>query len=196
MSGLSVSEGERASRPGRAVLNLREDFQEALLAARIGAGMTQAQLAARIGTTQSAIARLESGTTKPTVETLSRLADALGLGFEIAPQRGPAAKRVRQGVLTLADLRARRDEIQRVTRAHCAQNVRVFGSVARGDANSTSDIDLLIDINADIGGFAYFGLLEDLRRALEELLGCDVDVVDSAALRSMRDTVLREAVPL
>ncbi len=98
--------------------------------------------------------------------------------------------------MTLARLRARRDEILRVVAAHDARNVRVFGSVARGDADAGSDVDLLVDIVTDAKGFAYFGLLEDLRRALVSTLGCEVDVVDSAGLNRLRDPILREAVPL
>ena len=98
--------------------------------------------------------------------------------------------------LTLADLRARREEILRIAAAHGASNVRVFGSVARGEADDASDVDLLVDIVSDADGFAYFGLLEDLRRALTTALDSDVDIVDSAALRTMRERILREAVPL
>ena len=97
---------------------------------------------------------------------------------------------------TLADLRARREEILRIAAVHGATNIRVFGSVARGDAQSDSDIDLLVDIVADAKGFAYFGLIEDLQLALTEALGSDVDIVDSAALRRMREWVLEEVVPL
>ena len=68
--------------------------------------------------------------------------------------------------------------------------------MARGDANATSDVDILVDLVADARGFAYFGLLEDLRRAFTDLIGFDVDVVDSAGLRDMRERVLEEAVPL
>lgn len=103
--------------------------------------------------------------------------------------------RARRG-LTLADLRAHREEILRIAAAHGASNIRVFGSVARGEADRDSDVDLLVDVIADANGFAYFGLVEDLRRALTTALGADVDVVDSAALRRMREQVLREAVPL
>lgn len=98
--------------------------------------------------------------------------------------------------LTLEALRARRDEILRIAAAHGASNVRVFGSVARGEADSRSDVDVLVDISTDCEGFAYFGRLEDLRRALTNLLGRDVDVVDSAALRKTRERVLHEAVPV
>lgn len=58
-------------------------FLDEVLKARASSGLTQAQLAERIGTTQSAIARLESGTAKPSVATLQRYADALGYRVEI-----------------------------------------------------------------------------------------------------------------
>jgi predicted nucleotidyltransferase len=174
----------------------REAFRRALIAARRAAGLTQAALAAKVGTTQSAIARLESGAITPTVETLCRLADVLGLYFEIAPRGGLAARPAQQRGLTLEDLRARRDEILQIAEAHGARNVRVFGSVARGEAHIGSDVDVLVDVVADTDGFAYFGLLEDLRRALAELIGREVDVVDSGGLRDRRERVLGEAVPL
>jgi uncharacterized protein len=110
-------------------------------------------------------------------------------------QRGTAMSQATAG-LTLEALRARRDEILRIAAAHGASNVRVFGSVARGEADSRSDVDVLVDVSTDSEGFAYFGRLEDLRRALTNLLGRDVDVIDSAALRQMRERVLHEAVPV
>jgi predicted nucleotidyltransferase/DNA-binding transcriptional regulator YiaG len=174
----------------------RDAFQDQLVAARLAAGLTQSELATRIGTTQSAIARLEGGTITPTVETLSRLADAVGLRFEIAPSSGLTAHNLTVRKPTLQDVRARRQEILEIAARHGAHNIRVFGSVARGDADATSDVDLLVDLVADARGFAYFGLLEDLRRAFTDLIGYDVDVVDSAGLRDMRERVLEEAVPL
>ena len=113
-------------------------------------------------------------------------------------QRGPRGTATRQTAarLTLEGLRARRDEILRIAAAHGASNVRVFGSVARGEADARSDVDLLVDVSTGSEGFAYFGRLEDLRHALAGLLGREVDVVDSAGLRQMRERVLREAVPL
>ena len=97
---------------------------------------------------------------------------------------------------TIADLRTKRDEILRIAASHDAQNVRVFGSIARGDAIASSDVNILVDIVTDVDGFEYFGLVEDLRRDLEVLLGRDVHIVDSSALSSRRDRVLSEAVPL
>jgi len=97
---------------------------------------------------------------------------------------------------TLADLQALREEILRIADKNGAANVRVFGSVARGDAIESSDFDILVDIIADVDGFEYFGVLEDLRRDLEALLGRHVDIVDSAALKTKGKRILGEAVPL
>ena len=102
----------------------------------------------------------------------------------------------RRARITLAEARLRRDEILRLAAAHDAGNVRIFGSVARGTADAGSDVDFLVDIVTDAKGFAYFGLLGDLRRSLISALGCDVDVVDSAGLDRPRDPIPREAVPL
>jgi len=58
-------------------------FQKALIGARLAAGLSQSQLAERIGTSQAAIARMEAGTYQPRVETLLKLAAALGVTFEV-----------------------------------------------------------------------------------------------------------------
>ena len=95
--------------------------------------------------------------------------------------------------LRIEELRGRRAEILRLAALHGATNVRVFGSVARGEADERSDVDFLVDMRSgrsllDLGGF-----LEDLR----ELLCHPVDVVTERGLKSrIRDRVLREAVPL
>lgn len=75
-------------RAAREALRPQYEFRRALIRARLAAGLTQAELAARLATTQSAVARLESGTVTPTVETLCRLADVLGIRFEITPSDG------------------------------------------------------------------------------------------------------------
>ncbi|HEY8884873.1 MAG TPA: helix-turn-helix transcriptional regulator [Chloroflexota bacterium] len=82
---------EPAFRAAREALRPQYEFRRALIAARLAAGLTQVGLANKLGTTQSAIARLESGTNMPTVETLCRLADVLGIQFEITPQVGLVA---------------------------------------------------------------------------------------------------------
>jgi len=95
---------------------------------------------------------------------------------------------------TLADLRARRAEIIRLVEKYGASNVRVFGSVARGEATPQSDIDLLVD--QDWTQLSGWGGME-LIIALEDLLGCHVDVATVEELKPrIRQRVLTEAVPL
>jgi len=93
----------------------------------------------------------------------------------------------------LDDLRAKRDAILALAAKHGAGNVRVFGSVVRGEAGPESDVDFLIDV-VDWSRFTWGGgLLMDL----QDLLGCEVDVETEKGLhRYIRDNVLKEAVPL
>ncbi|MGI8550295.1 MAG: nucleotidyltransferase family protein [Dehalococcoidia bacterium] len=96
---------------------------------------------------------------------------------------------------TLEELRTRRAEILRIAAAYDASNVRVFGSVARGEADPDSDVDVLVDIETDRCGFEFFSLIEDLRRALEEYLGYGVDVAEAVQAHA-RESVERDLVPL
>ena len=90
-------------------------------------------------------------------------------------------------------LKRRRGEIMRIAAAHGARNLRVFGSVARGEADESSDIDLLVDMEPGRSLMDMGGLLMDL----EELLGRKVDVVTEGGLHwYIREKVLREAVRL
>lgn len=94
---------------------------------------------------------------------------------------------------TVDALRSRREEILAVAREHGARNVRVFGSVARGDAGPDSDIDILVELEPGRSLLDHAALMLDL----SDLLGCKVDVATDRGLRPrIRDRVLREAVPL
>ena len=87
----------------------------------------------------------------------------------------------------------KRDEIERIARRHGAYNVRIFGSVARGEAGPDSDIDLLVDVGSTTSSWFPAGLILDL----EELLGHRVDIVTERALNPyIREHVLDEATPL
>lgn len=91
-------------------------------------------------------------------------------------------------------LEERREEILAIALKHGAFNVRVFGSVARGEETEKSDIDFLInyDINK-ISSWFPVGLIHDL----EDLLGCKVDVVTETGLKErIRDRVLRDCILL
>jgi len=90
-------------------------------------------------------------------------------------------------------LTEKRDEILRIAARHGAKNIRVFGSVARGDADAASDVDVLVDMEPGRSLLDMGGLLMDL----QDVLGCSVDVVTERGLRPrIRDRVLKEAVPL
>jgi predicted nucleotidyltransferase len=88
---------------------------------------------------------------------------------------------------------SRREAILAAARRRGADNVRVFGSVARGDADAGSDVDLLVDLEPGRSLFDLGGLLMDL----EEVIGAPVDLVTEKGLRPrLRERVLREAVSL
>lgn len=88
---------------------------------------------------------------------------------------------------------SRRADILRIAAHYGAHNVRIFGSVARGEARPDSDVDVLVDLEPGRSLFDLGGLLMEL----QDLLGCRVDVVTEQGLRPrIRERVLREAVPL
>jgi predicted nucleotidyltransferase len=95
--------------------------------------------------------------------------------------------------LDLQELRNRREEILRVADQYGARRIRVFGSVARGEADERSDIDFLVDLESGRSLLDLGGLLMDL----QDLLGRRVDVVTERGLKQrIRNRVLEEAVPL
>jgi predicted nucleotidyltransferase len=104
--------------------------------------------------------------------------------------------RENESAMTLQELRTtKRDEILVIAAKRGARNVRVFGSVARGDNDERSDIDFLVDLEPDRSLFDLSGLLIDLEAVLHS--HNQVDVVTEQGLRDrVRDRVLREAVPL
>ena len=90
-------------------------------------------------------------------------------------------------------LRLKKKEIQQIARQNGARNLRVFGSVARGEASEGSDLDLLVEMEP---GRSLLDLVA-IKQDLEELLACKVDVVTEAAVSPyLRERVLNEAVRL
>ncbi len=90
-------------------------------------------------------------------------------------------------------LREKREDILRIAKQYGASNVRVFGSVARGEADEKSDIDLLVKLEQGRSLLDLAGLWMDL----EELLNCKVDIVTEGGLRGrFGKYVLRDAVAL
>ncbi len=90
-------------------------------------------------------------------------------------------------------LQRHRDELRAIAHRHGARNLRVFGSTARGDARSDSDVDLLVDLEP---GRTLLDLVA-LRRELSAALGRPADVVTADLLREpVRSTAEAEAVPV
>jgi predicted nucleotidyltransferase len=90
-------------------------------------------------------------------------------------------------------LKEKRGDILRIAAKHGAYNIRIFGSVARVEADSASDVDFLVDMEPGRSLLDLGGLLMDL----QDLLGCPVDVVTEKGLRErIRDRALKEAVAL
>jgi len=95
--------------------------------------------------------------------------------------------------MTLEDLLKQKQKILEIALKHGASNVRVFGSVVRGEAGPASDVDVLIDLEPERSLFGHAALVVEL----EQLLGCRVDVVTERGLRDrVKNRILKEAVPL
>ena len=96
-------------------------------------------------------------------------------------------------MLSLEDIRKKRDEILRIAAEHGARDVRVFGSVVRSEATAGSDLDVLVKLDEDRCLLDHVALKQDL----EDLLGGEVDVVTEGGLhRLLRERILAEATPL
>ena len=154
---------------------------EVIREARKRAGMTQVELARRSGIAQNVISDYERGKREPSFGAVDVLLEAAGLTIEYVP------------LSELERVRRRRDEIVDVLAAHGLTNVGVFGSVARGEETSTSDIDLLVDIADGTGLLAIIGA----QMAFEELLGRSVDLVPRDGLKAdVAPSVARDVVML
>lgn len=95
--------------------------------------------------------------------------------------------------LTLQELRARRDEILELAQRYGATNLRVFGSVARGEATPDSDVDLLVNFHEGTSLFELSGFWQDL----QELLGRDVNLLSENGLKErFRKRIEGDIVPL
>lgn len=90
-------------------------------------------------------------------------------------------------------LKTRRNQILEIAQKHGARNLRVFGSVARGEGNEQSDLDFLVEVGPVHSAWFPAGLIADL----EDLLGVPVDVVTEDGLHwYIKERVLEEAQPL
>lgn len=119
--------------------------------------------------------------------------DQLDRSKEGSKNRGSIARKSQVPGVFEELLQSKREDILRAAMRHGASNVRVFGSVARGEADAQSDIDLLVDVELGRTLFDISELLMDL----QELLGHDIYIVTEKGLHSrIRERVLKEALPL
>lgn len=154
------------------------------------AGLSQEDLARRAGTSQPAVARYESGKASPSTSTLLRLLRAGGYDLDVQIRKasatdlsGTRARKVRRERLAIKLLLAKSG----------ATNVRLFGSVARGEDTKHSDIDFLVDFDITQGLLPILKLNADLSK----LLGERVEVAPEGALkRDVLKNALSEAIPL
>lgn len=92
---------------------------------------------------------------------------------------------------SLAELRARREQILEIAARHGIRNIRIYGSVARGEAREGSDIDFLVDVEDGRSLLDLAGFYGDI----QELLGCEIDV-GTVIKERLREQVESELVPL
>ncbi len=160
--------------------------------ARKQAGLSQVELAQRAGVTQSVISAYESGHRQPSIPVLTALVDATGYELALRLRRQPRRLRRLSGPVGRR-VRRHRHDLVAAAAAHGAQNLRVFGSVARGEDRPDSDVDLLADLPA---GLSLFGLGR-IEAEMEVILGTRVDLIPAAGLKpGVRERVERDLVAL
>jgi len=161
--------------------------------ARVDARLSQTELARRAHVAQSVISAYESDRREPALSTLARLVSATGHRLVVGLERDPAMRPGLPDTPLGRRLRRRRSAVLQTAQRYGATNVRVFGSVARGQDTDGSDIDLMVDLASGTGLVS----LAALERELAELLNAQVDVVPADSLRtSIKAEADAESIPL
>lgn len=137
------------------------------------------------------VSAYESGHRQPAVPTLAALVDAAGYELVISARRQPRQLRRLSGPLGRRVRRRRRDLVAAAA-AYGVTNLRVFGSVARGEEQPDSDVDLLADLPP---GLSLLGLGR-VQADLEDILGARVDLVAGTLKPQVRATADRDLIPL
>jgi len=172
---------------------VESDAAAVLREARQRSGLSQAELARRANVAQPVISAYETGRREPGLAMLSKLVEASGHRLRVDLVAEPGQRRGLPDTPMGRRLRHLRRSIIDAAERRGATNVRVFGSVARGDDTSASDVDLLVDLRGDVGLLGLLGL----EREIAETLKRDVDVVPAANLKvGLASQVLAEAIPL
>lgn len=161
--------------------------------ARQRAGLSQAELARRAKVSQPVISAYESGRREPGLPTLAKLVEATGHRLDVHLVAEPGLRRGLPDTPMGRRLRRHRHAIVEAAERRGATNLRVFGSVVRGQETRSSDVDLLVDLADDVSIVGLIGLERDIA----QLLGTPVDVVPAANLKpGLASQVLGEAIPL
>jgi predicted nucleotidyltransferase/DNA-binding XRE family transcriptional regulator len=163
--------------------------------ARLRSGLSQTELARRAHVAQSVISAYESGRREPGLATLGRLVAATGqrLTVEVEAAEPGAGVRGIPDTRLGRRLRHRRTALIAAAERRGASNLRVFGSVARGEDEPGSDVDLLVDLAPGTG---LFGLAA-LQRELADILRAEVDLSPADNLKHrVRVRAEREAIAL
>ncbi|MEL4505394.1 nucleotidyltransferase domain-containing protein [Luteococcus sp. H138] len=155
------------------------DVAEIIRTERTRRGLSLSAFARECAVPTSTVLRIESGSMTPTTQMASRLLNRLGKQLTVVDRRPSDA------------LREHADEVLTELSRLGVENVRVFGSVARGTDTPDSDVDLLCDFPDDFGIRAF-----SLADELSDLLGFPVDLVSDKGSTPVIDRARAEAVPL
>ena|SRR5438309_1968471 len=158
--------------------------------ARQRARLSQAALAARAKTSQPAVARYEAGSATPSLPTLERLLAACGSSLVLGTKERMSRATDRRSSGRRALLARSRGRLGEAARRHGVRDLRVFGSVARGDDTAESDIDLLVELAPERTLLDLIGFQQDA----QEILGVRVDAAAPRFMKArVRARALREA---
>jgi predicted nucleotidyltransferase len=147
----------------------------------------------RAALSQAELARREAGKRQPALPTLARLVAATGHELTLGLERSDPEVRGLPGTPLGRRLRQHRKALLEAVRVAGGSNLRVFGSVARGEDGPDSDVDLLVDLPEGTSLFAVLAL----EGTLERILKVDVDLAPVTSLRPrVRAEALAEAVAL
>ncbi|MES2678178.1 MAG: nucleotidyltransferase domain-containing protein [Pseudomonadota bacterium] len=102
---------------------------------------------------------------------------------------------LKKSLTTLESLRARREEIYKIADKYCVSNIRVFGSVARGEDKKNSDIDLLVNIDYKSYGSGFARI--SFKYEIEKFLHKKTDVIsEDGVSKFLKDRIFNEAVAI
>jgi predicted nucleotidyltransferase/DNA-binding XRE family transcriptional regulator len=161
--------------------------------ARRESRLSQTEVARKANIAQSVVSAYESGLRDPALTTLQRLIGATGHRLVISFERDSSARRGLPDTRLGRRLRQKRRALLTCAEQFGATNLRVFGSVARGEEGPNSDVDMVVDVSGSIGLFALTSLENELR----EILGVPVDLAIASELRpNVISEVERDAVAL